>query len=402
MEEIVKRLNEIKSEMMAENADIDALTKETDELLNRKKALEEQQAQQINRDKLSAMVDEGLLEPKKIGIVENDKDNMIERKAFMEYVQKGVRSDAIKRADNPTQSSDLGVMIPHTVQQEIITEIEKLHGTLYSRVKKTAIPGGVEYPIGSFGATFKRIAETGTGSAPTDRQNGGRVTGSVVFKYNIGEIRLSKTLLQSLLTVPAFERELAKVIAEAFLKAMDNEILNGVPENKEMEGILKKTGVKTIEVTEDEIKDWKNLYKKIMAKLPLSLLNAPFEYAMSSGTFMSNFMTLANDNNTPVGQFVDYNGTTSARINGHEVVMVEPELFPDFDSITKSGDVFGMLWLPNQAYCINSNMQFTVKQYEDNEKNEIVTKALVVNDGKVLRPDLIYLLKKKTTGTAGA
>lgn len=132
-----------------------------------------------------------------------------------------------------------------------------------------------------------------------------------------------------------------------------------------------------------------------MATIPLKLLNAPFEYAMSNGTFMSYFMTLANDNNTPVGQFVDFNGSTGGKINGHDVTLVEADLIPDFDSITTTGKVFGMLWLPQQAYAINSNMQFTVKQYEDNEKNETVTKALVVNDGKVLRPDLIYLLKKK-------
>lgn len=216
-----------------------------------------------------------------------------------------------------------------------------------------------------------------------------------MFKYNIGEIRLSKTLLQSLLSVPAFEAEIAKTIAEAYVKAMDNEILNGSAENKQMEGILSKTGVKTIEFTEDELKDWKNLYKKIMSSIPLALLNAPFEYAMSSGTFMSNFMTLANDNNTPVGQFVDFNGSTGGRINGHEVTLVEATLFPDFDSITTTGTAFGMLWLPNRAYAVNTNMQFSVKQYEDNEKNETVTKALVVNDGKVLRPDLIYILKKK-------
>lgn len=195
--------------------------------------------------------------------------------------------------------------------------------------------------------------------------------------------------------MPAFEAELSKTIAEAYVKAMDNEILNGSTTNKQMEGILTNTKVKTIEFTEEEIKDWKNLYKKILTKIPLSLLKAPFEYAMSNGTFFSNFMTLANDNNTPIAQFVNYNGSDTAKINGHDVTLVESELFPDFDSITTNGGVFAMLWLPNRAYAINTQLNFTVKQYEDNEKNETVTKALVVNDGRVLRPDLIYIFKKK-------
>ncbi len=400
VEERIKEIKEV--EMLKRDANIDELTVEAEALIARKKELDKAQSEQIKRDKLSGLIKEGqagIQEVKTVG-GQGAADDMIERQAFMNYIVTGARdNEHLKRAGNPGVSSDLGVMIPRTVQQEIVKEVDKIYGSLYAKVRKTNIPGGVEYPIGSFSATFTRIGET---EAPTNRQKGGEITGSIVFKYNIGEIRLSKTLLQSLLSVPAFEAEIAKTIAEAYVKAMDNEILNGSADNKQMEGILSKAGVKTIEFTEDELKDWKNLYKKIMSSIPLALLNAPFEYAMSSGTFMSNFMTLANDNNTPVGQFVDFNGSTGGRINGHEVTLVEATLFPDFDSITTTGTAFGMLWLPNRAYAVNTNMQFSVKQYEDNEKNETVTKALVVNDGKVLRPDLIYILKKKIVAAAEA
>lgn len=400
VEERIKEIKEV--EMLKRDANLDELTAEVEALIARKKELAEAQEEQFKRNKINGLIEEGnaaITTVKTVGGTSAE-DEMIERQAFMNYIVTGARdNEHLKRADNPGVSSDLGVMIPRTVQQEIVKEVDKIYGSLYAKVRKTNIPGGVEYPIGSFSATFTRIGET---NAPTERKNGGKITGSIVFKYNIGEIRLSKTLLQSLLSVPAFEAEIAKTIAEAYVKAMDDEILNGSAANKQMEGILSKTDVKTIEFTEDELKDWKNLYKKIMSSIPLALLNAPFEYAMSSGTFMSNFMTLANDNNTPVGQFVDFNGSTGGRINGHEVTLVEATLFPDFDSITTTGKVFGMLWLPQQAYAINSNMQFSVKQYEDNEKNETVTKALVVNDGKVLRSDLIYLLKKKIVAASEA
>lgn len=393
VEDRIKEIQEVVK--LQRDANIDELTVEAEALIARKKELDEAQADQIKRDKLSGLIkagQAGIQEVKTVG-GQDAADDMIERQAFMNYVLTGVRdTEHLKRANNPGVSSDLGVMIPNTVQQEIIKEVDKIRGSLYSKVRKMNVPGGVEFPVGSFSATFTRIGETG---APTDRQKGGSITGSIVFKYNIGEIRLSKTLLQSLLAVPAFEAEISKTIAEAYVKAMDFEIWAGDTTAKQMEGITKKTGVKTIEFTEAELKDWKSLYKKIMTTIPLALLNAPFEYAMSNGTFMSNFMTLANDNNTPIGQFVDFNGGTGGKINGHDVTLVEADLIPDFDSITTTGTVFGMLWLPQQAYAINTNMQFTVKQYEDNEKNETVTKALVVNDGKVIRPDLIYLLKKK-------
>lgn len=192
LDAVTARISEIKDvEMIQRDANLDDLTTETDALIARKQELISAQDAQIKRNKLNALLNKGDMEVKPINPISNEADEMIERKAFMNYVIKGVRDvDQIKRANNPNVSTDLGVMIPKTVQQEIITEINKIYGSLYAKVLKLNIPGGVEYPIGSFSATFNRIGETG---APTDRQKGGSITGSIVFKYNIGEIRLSKT-----------------------------------------------------------------------------------------------------------------------------------------------------------------------------------------------------------------
>lgn len=401
LEQVISRMKEIETTLKEVSGDtLNALETETEQLIARKAELEKEAADAIKRKALN----EKLGVTKVIGKTVNptDKDDMIARTAFMNYVTKGVISDGIVRADPETStnavnvSADLGVMLPRTVQQSIITEIDKLRGTLFNKVKKINVRGGVEFPIGSFSATFKRITET-TVSA---RQKGGEITGSISFKYFIGEIRLAKTLLQSLLTVPAFEAELAKVIAKAYVEAMDDEILNGDPTKNQMKGITKETKVKAIELNANDMKDWKSLFTKIMAKLPASMVSAPYEYVMSTGTFFSNYMTLANDNNTPVGQFVDYNGALNANINGHSATLCENTLFPDFDA-AKTGDVFGMLWIPNEAYVINTNMEFSVVRYFDHETNQEVTKALVVNDGGVLRPDLIYLLKKSAVPTTG-
>lgn len=402
LEQVISRMKEIETTLKEASGDtLNALETETEQLIARKAELEKEAADAIKRKALN----EKLGVTKVIGKTVNptDKDDMIARTAFMNYVTKGVISDGIVRANPETStnavnvSTDLGVMLPHTVQQSIITEIDKLRGTLFNKVKKINVRGGVEFPIGSFSATFKRITET-TVSA---RQKGGEITGSISFKYFIGEIRLAKTLLQSLLTVPAFEAELAKVIAKAYVEAMDDEILKGDPTKNQMKGITKDTKVKAIEINANDMKDWKSLFTKIMAKLPASMVSAPYEYVMSTGTFFSNYMTLANDNNTPVGQFVDYNGALNANINGHSATLCENTLFPDFDA-AKTGDVFGMLWIPNEAYVINTNMEFSVVRYFDHETNQEVTKALVVNDGGVLRPDLIYLLKKSAVPTTNS
>ena len=126
------------------------------------------------------------------------------------------------------------MLIPTTVIQKIITDVEKVYGQLYSRVLKTNLQGGVKYPIGSFGATFKRITETTT----SDRQKTEGVKGSVEFSYKIGEIRLARTLLQTVLSVPVFEEKFAEVIVKAYVQAMDKEIMNGVDSDNQCVGIL--------------------------------------------------------------------------------------------------------------------------------------------------------------------
>lgn len=388
-DEIVARLGEIAKSVEGATGDqIKALNTETDALISRKQELEKGMADNIRRNALNAKLKAGTLVPEDLKSANAD---LQERTAFMEYVQTGKMSDLLQRTDVTGVSTDLGVLIPKTVQQEIIKNIDEMYGSLYAKVKHLNIRGGVEYPIGSFSATFSRINE----STVSDRQKGGSITGSVVFGYNIGEIRIAQTLLESLLAVPVFEAELAKVIAEAFVKAMDNEILNGTGTGGQMEGILGKAGVTTITFHEGEIADWKTIQKKIFGGMSLGFKALPYEFVMSNGTWESQIKTLSDDNNRPVyaEPFNPVDGTFSCSFRGHNVTLVEPTLLPDFDAAAVN-KIFGMIWVPGDAYAINSNMNFSVVQYVDHEKNQIVKKALVVNDGKVLRKDRIILLKK--------
>ena len=326
------------------------------------------------------------------------------RKAFMNYIQRGeINRDVLlfeSRADATGTSSELGVLIPTTVIQKIITDVEKVYGQLYSRVLKTNLQGGVKYPIGSFSATFKRITET----TVSDRQNAGGVTGSVEFSYKIGEIRMARTLLQTILSVPVFEEEFAKVIVKAYVQAMDKEIMNGQDANNECVGILteakKSSGSRIpaaniITFTAAEMADWKAWQEKLFAKIPLAMRGLNPEFAMTANTYEANIKTLADDNNRPVYNetFNPVDGSEISKFKGKNVVFVEEDVLKNFNDAA-DGDYFGMYWVPEEAYAINSNMEFTVVDYFDHDKNQFIKKALVINDGKVLDPKYIYLLKK--------
>ena len=339
---------------------------------------------------------------------EDPRASMEYRTAFKNYIQRGEIDKNVlqfeKRAGASGASTDLGVLIPTTVIQSIIKEVEKVYGQLYSRVKKTNIPGGVKYPIGSFTATFKRITET----TVSDRQKSGEISGFVEFSYKIGEIRLARTLLQTVLSVQVFEDEFAKVISRAYVEAMDKEIMTGTDASNQCVGILTEAAKggsgriptkNIIEFTEEEMADWTAWQTKLFAVIPLSMRGLRPEFAMTANTYEANIKTLKDANNRPVYNetFNPVDGAEIATFKGRQVVFVEEDVLKNF-SDAGNGEYFGMYWVPDQAYAINSNMEFTVVDYFDHETNQYIKKALVINDGKILDPKYIYLLKKKVTG----
>ena len=316
------------------------------------------------------------------------------RKAFMAYVQKGTAIPAELR-ESAISTDDTGAAIPITVMNEVINTVRKRYGNLYSKVRKLSIPGGVEFAVGALKAKFKWINE----KSVSPRQNVGDL-GKVQFAYHTGEIRVAQTFLSNLLTVSAFEAELAKIIAIAYLEAMDEAIVNGSGDGCPT-GILNDARVtNVVEMTAADFGNWTAWRKKFFAKLPLGYRAGEFIFPLS--TVESYLETMADANNNPVfrqatglevndGDAVNPNG----RFFGREIALVEPDILPDFDS-ANANDVVGIFWQPEE-YALNENFGFNMRRYFDEDENEWVDKALVVVDGKVLNPTGYYLIKKKSS-----
>lgn len=332
------------------------------------------------------------------------------RRAFMHYVQRGaaIPQNLINdinayreslpldmRAGVPITTADTGAAIPLTIMRDVINTIRKRYGNLYSKVRKMSIPGGVEFPIGALQASFKWINE----STVSPRQKLAPL-GKVQFSYHTGEIRIAQSFLSQLLTIEAFESKIVEVIAIAYVKAMDDGIVNGSG-NGQMLGILNDARVtgtsQAITLTAAEISNWTAWRKKFFAKLPLGYRDGEFIFAMS--TVDAYLETMADANNNPVfrqatglevndGDAMNPNG----RFFGRNISLVEPDILPDFDT-ANSNDVIGIYWQPEE-YAVNENFGFTMRRYFDEETNEWVDKALVVVDGKVLNPNGIWLIKK--------
>lgn len=323
------------------------------------------------------------------------------REAFKAYVQRGtpIPANLVQRAGGdpgPTVAADLGMIIPTTIMNEFITKVSKIYGQLYSKVRKLNIQGGVKFPISDLKANFKWITET----TVSERQKAGDIKEYIEFSYNIGEIRVSQTLLSQVVALSMFEEEIVRIMVEAYVEAMDKGIIAGTGAGQ-MLGILKDTRVTqqtghTIEFTAAQFSDWEQWRKKLFSIIPLSK-RGQGEFIFTAGTVEADLLTMKDANNRPIfKEATELNvgeSATYGRFYGREVTLVEPDIVADFET-AQSGDVVGIYWIPND-YAINTNLAFGMKRYFDEEKNEWVNKGLTIVDGKILDPSGVYIIKKK-------
>lgn len=384
---MTEELEDLNAEINETQAELDAIAEEEKEAAKE----EERSAAPANVTVEGAQILGAFSQNNQAEKRDEDPTSSLEyRQAFMKYVQKGTPIEM--RNGEAISTNETGAAIPITVMNEVINTVRKRYGSLYNKVRKMSVPGGIKIPVGALQAQFKWINE----STVSPRQKTDKL-GAIVFEYNTAEIRVAQTFLSSILTLSAFEAELTKIIAIAYLEAMDKGIMLGSGDGC-MTGILVDPRVtNTITLTAAEINNWTAWRKKFFAKLPLGYRAGEFVFAAS--TVDAYLETMADSNNNPI--FRQATGLEvgdgdaqypAGRFFGRDLAMVEPDIISDFDAAS-AGDVIGLFWQPNE-YAINENFGFTMRRYFDEEANEWVDKALTVVDGKVLNPTGFYKILK--------
>lgn len=319
---------------------------------------------------------------------------------FRTYIRSGVIGDKlIKREASASVSTELGILLPETTEKEFLTALEEKYGYLYDSVYHMATVGGVKIPIASFNATYSRIVE----GQVSERKGAGEVIGFVQFGYNIGELRLARTLLQTILAPEKFDVEFGKLLAKAYAEGTDKEILFGKPELNECEGILTEAAKSgngrlaghIIDFTADEIADWTKWEDKFFGILPVELETGA-EFVMAKRTYVGNLCTLKDKNDQPINKAGFDVADKQYKFNEVKVNRVPETLFKNFNACA-DGEYFGMYWVGKKAYAINENLQVSTHHYFDHETNQYVDKMIFINDGKILDPEYIYLLRKKVS-----
>lgn len=317
-------------------------------------------------------------------------DSMEYRNAFAKYVRTGVW-DYEQRENAQVTTADIGKIIPNTIMQEVIKEL-KSYGNLYNRVRKLNVPGGVEFPIEDLIPTVSWITET----TVSDTQKAPELKTSVAFGYHIAEARIAQTLLSQVVSLAMLESEIAKLLAEAFVKEFDRIILNGSGSGQPL-GILNDSRVLTknkITMAAADAVDWSKWREKLFAKIPLSY-RAGGVLVMTVDTWEGLICTMKDSNNRPIyTETYDVNtGAPTYRFNGKEVMLIENDLgIYDYSTAT-TGQPY-MLYFKPTDYAINSNLQIGFKRYFNEDTNKWVNKGLCIMDGKLLDVNSCYIIKK--------
>ena len=319
----------------------------------------------------------------------NALDSMEYRRAFMRYVQTG-EWNYQKRADETLITSDVGKIIPNTIMNEFIKDL-KVYGNLYNRVRHLNVRGGIEFPIEELVPTVTWITET----TVSETQAVPEIKTSVSFGYHIVEARLAQSLLSQVVSLPYLETEMARLLAEAFVKEFDRIIISGTGSGQPL-GILNDARVKStnkITLSSADMADWTKWRTKFFAKIPLAYRGEGV-MIMTAATWETYIMTMKDANDRPLYNetYDPVSGNTTCRFAGREVILVEPDILKDYDT-AGSGEAWAIYLKPTD-YAINTNMQIGFKRWFDDDKNKYFNKGLCIMDGKLLDVNSVYIFQK--------
>lgn len=309
------------------------------------------------------------------------------RRAFMNYVLRGTAMPAeFSNASTNTKTGDIGEMIPETILQKILEKMET-NGMILPLVTRTAYKGGLTIPTSSAKPTATWVTE-GAGS---DRQKK-TVDGSITFAYHKLRCAVSVSLEVETMALSVFETTLINNVSEAMTKALEQAIIRG-DGNGKPKGILTEAVVAGQNV--DIAKADKPSYQILIdaeSKLPLAYENGAVWF-MTKQTFMA-FAGMTDANGQPIAR-TNYgiSGRPERSLLGRTVIL--NDYMTSISATLSKDEIVAFLFNPKD-YLLNTNLNMTVKTYEDNDTDDTVTKAIMLVDGKVIDKNSLVTVTKKS------
>jgi HK97 family phage major capsid protein len=194
---------------------------------------------------------------------------------------------------------------------------------------------------------------------------------------------------------PVIETTFVNNVVEAMVKAQEQAIISGSGTGQP-KGILAETVVagQNIEIAATEDISYSTLINA-EAALPLAYENGAVWF-MTKKTFMK-FISIVDADGQPIAR-TNYgiSGKPERSLLGRQVVC--NDYMTSLGATITADTVVAFLFNPKD-YILNTNLNMTIKKYEDNETDDMVTKAIMLVDGKVVdKNSLVTVTKKVTVG----
>lgn len=324
--------------------------------------------------------------------VKEDPTNSIEyRSAFMNYVLHGDKISAkLMNSDEVTTTSDTGAVIPNTILNKIIEKMEKT-GDILNKVTRTFYKGGATVPT----SAAKPVATWTTERGKTDKQK--KTLGTITFSYFKLKCVVAVSIAVDTVTLDVFERTLTNNIAEAMVKALEKAIIAGEGASaNQPTGILKETVIdgQKVEIAKGKDITFKNLCDA-EGKLPAAYESA--EWYMTKSTYFNQIASMTDSSGQPIARVnAGISGKPEYRILGRPVNFVSSEYMADFAAAVSEDTVIAFMFRM-EDYMLNTNLNVTVKRYEDDDTDDQMTKAIMLADGKVIdKNSLVEIIQKNS------
>ena len=315
-----------------------------------------------------------------------DTEGMEYRKAFMQYVTRGTPIPAELRSDENTLTTDVGSTIPTVVVNQIIEKMETF-GIILPLVTRTSYASGVAIPT----STVKPVASWVSEGAGSDRQK--KTTGTITFSRFKLRCEISMSMEVSVSALSAFETAFVRQVSEAMVKAIEAAIISANAGTTTPKGIFAETPAAGQALTADALSY--QLLCDIEAAIQTAY-EAGAVHVMTKKTFMGYVGMVDSEGQLIARTNYGVSGRPDRSLLGRPVIVIEGnDTLKSFSATLTAGDLFHFVFNFSD-YVLNTAYDMGVQRKQDWDTEDMLTKAVMSVDGKVVDKNSLVTVKKKS------
>lgn len=314
-----------------------------------------------------------------------DAEEMEYRKAFQQFVTRGTPIAPELRVDANTLTTDIASAIPTVLVNRIVEKLDST-GMILPLITRTAFASGVAIPNSS----VKPVATWVLEGATSDKQK--KTTGTITFSKFKLRCEISMSMEASTMAIAAFENAFTNQVVEAMVKQIEGTIISTADGTTSPKGILAEVPNAGQAILSDVI-DYETLVA-VEAAIPQAY-ESNARWCMTKKTFMG-FVGMTDLQGQPIAR-VNYGigGTPERTLLGREVVLCG-DYMESFSATLGQSKTYAFVF--NFAdYALNTVYDMGVQRKQDWDTEDMLTKAVMSVDGKVIDKNSLVTLSTDAT-----